>query len=145
MIAEANYNVGNRELLAIKAALEEWRHWLEGARHRFQVLTDHRNLEYLRGAKRLNPRQARWAIFFTRFMFTVTYHPGSKNGKADALSRQFEMVNEPGKPDLILPATAILVPVQWNLVEEIRRAHTDEPPPAGCPPNRIFMPQLFRQ
>ncbi|KAK3508084.1 hypothetical protein QTP70_013058 [Hemibagrus guttatus] len=144
-VAEANYNVGNRELLAIKAALEEWRHWLEGARHPFQVLTDHRTLEYLRGAKRLNPRQARWAIFFTRFMFTVTYRPGSKNGKADALSRQFEMVNEPGKPDLILPATAILVPVQWNLVEEIWRAHTDEPPPAGCPPNRIFMPQLFRQ
>ncbi|KAK3542189.1 hypothetical protein QTP86_016990, partial [Hemibagrus guttatus] len=53
--AEANYDVGNRELLAIKAALEEWRHWLEGARHPFQVLTDHRNLEYLRGAKRPHP------------------------------------------------------------------------------------------
>ncbi|KAI2659363.1 Transposon Tf2-8 polyprotein [Labeo rohita] len=31
--AEQNYDVGNRELLAIKLALEEWRHWLEGARH----------------------------------------------------------------------------------------------------------------
>ncbi|KAK3557344.1 hypothetical protein QTP70_026576 [Hemibagrus guttatus] len=51
---EVNYDVGNRELLAIKAALEKWRHWLEGVRHPFQVLTDHRNLEYLRGAKRLN-------------------------------------------------------------------------------------------
>lgn len=28
--AERNYDVGNRELLAIKVALEEWRHWLEG-------------------------------------------------------------------------------------------------------------------
>ncbi|KAK3527262.1 hypothetical protein QTP86_018631, partial [Hemibagrus guttatus] len=144
-VAEGNYDVGNRELLAIKAALEEWHHWLEGARHPFQVLTDHRNLEYLRGAKRLNPRQARWAIFFTRFMFTVTYHPGSKNGKADALSRQFETANEPGEPDLILPATAILAPVQWDLMEEIRRAHANEPPPASCPPDRIFVPQLFRQ
>ncbi|KAK3518663.1 hypothetical protein QTP70_007154 [Hemibagrus guttatus] len=54
--AERNYDVGYQELLAIKAALEEWRHWLEGARHPFQVLTDH-----LRGAKRMNPRQARWA------------------------------------------------------------------------------------
>ncbi|KAK3544074.1 hypothetical protein QTP86_001043 [Hemibagrus guttatus] len=143
--AEVNYDVGNRELLAIKAALEEWRHWLEGARHPFQVLTDHRNLEYLRGDKRLNPRQARWAIFFTRFAFTVTYLPGSKNGKADALSRQFEVDNEPAQPDVILPATAILAPVQWNLVEEIRRAHTDEPPPAGCPPTKIFIPLHFRQ
>ncbi|KAK3509622.1 hypothetical protein QTP70_006807 [Hemibagrus guttatus] len=40
--AEANYVVGNRELLSIKAALEEWHHWLEGARHPFLVITDHR-------------------------------------------------------------------------------------------------------
>ncbi|KAK3516619.1 hypothetical protein QTP70_022038 [Hemibagrus guttatus] len=143
--AERNYDVGNRELLAIKAALEEWRHWLEGARHPFQVLTDHRNLEYLQGAKRLNPRQARWALFFTRFVFTVTYRPGSKNGKADALSRQFESANDPGKPELILPATALLAPVHWDLMEEIRQAHADEPPPASCPPDRTFVPQLFRQ
>ncbi|KAK3565772.1 hypothetical protein QTP86_015024 [Hemibagrus guttatus] len=144
MAAEANYDVGNRELLAIKAALEEWRHWLEGAHHPFQVLNDHRNLEYLRGAKRLNPRQARWVLFFTRFLFTVSSRPGSKKGKTDALSRQFEAANESGQPDLILPATALLAPVQWDLVEEIRRAHADEPPPAGCPPNKLFVLQQFR-
>ncbi|KAK3568022.1 hypothetical protein QTP86_028613, partial [Hemibagrus guttatus] len=117
MSAEVNYDVGNRELLAIKAALEEWRHWLEGARHPFQVLTDHRNLEYLRGAKRLNPRQA----------------------------RQFEADDEPTQPDVILPATAILAPVQWNLIEDIRQAHTDEPPPTGCPLTKLFVPLHFRQ
>ncbi|KAK3505885.1 hypothetical protein QTP70_003699, partial [Hemibagrus guttatus] len=144
MAAEANYDVGNRELLSIKAVLEEWRHWLEGACHLFQVLTDHRNLEYLCGAKRLNFRQARWALFCTQFLFTVTYRPGSKNGKADALSRQFEVASKPVQPDLILPATAILVPVQWNLVEEIRRAHANELPPAVCPPTKIFVPRQFR-
>ncbi|KAK3523631.1 hypothetical protein QTP70_005338 [Hemibagrus guttatus] len=140
---EANYDVGNRELLSIKATLEEWHHWLEGARHPFQVLTDHRNLEYLRGTKRLNPRHARWALFFTRFQFTVTYSPGSKNGKADALSRQFEAASEPVQADLILPATAILAPVQWNFMEENWRAHADEPPPADCPPTKIFVPLQF--
>ncbi|KAK3556910.1 hypothetical protein QTP70_022409 [Hemibagrus guttatus] len=120
--AEANYDVGNRELLAIKAALEEWRHWLEGARH---------------------PFQARWALFFTRFQFMVTYHPGSKNGKADALSRGFETTSEPTLVESILPVTAILAPVRWNLVEEIQRSHANEPPPAGCPPNRIFVPPQF--
>lgn len=63
--AEQNYDIGNRELLAIKLALEEWRHWLEGAWHPFVVLTDHKKLQYLKEAKRLNPRQARWALFFT--------------------------------------------------------------------------------
>lgn len=32
---EWNYQVGDRELLAVKLALEEWRHWLEGAKHPF--------------------------------------------------------------------------------------------------------------
>lgn len=64
---ERNYDVGNRELLAIRLALEEWRQWLEGSSVPFIVWTDHRNLEYIRSAKRLNARQARWALFFTRF------------------------------------------------------------------------------
>ncbi|XP_059204107.1 uncharacterized protein LOC131983404 [Centropristis striata] len=44
--AERNYDVGNRELLAVKLALEEWRHWLEGAEHPFIVWTNYkRNIE----------------------------------------------------------------------------------------------------
>lgn len=53
--AERNYDIGNRELLAIMLFLEEWRHWLEEAHHPFSILTDHKNLQYLRDAKRLNP------------------------------------------------------------------------------------------
>ncbi|KAI2647669.1 Transposon Ty3-G Gag-Pol polyprotein [Labeo rohita] len=53
--AEQNYDVGNRELLAIKLALEEWCHWLEGAQFPFTVITDHKNLQYLQGAKRPDP------------------------------------------------------------------------------------------
>ena len=56
--AERNYDVGNRELLAVKVALEEWRHWLEGAEQPFIVWTDHKNLEFIRKAKKLNSRQA---------------------------------------------------------------------------------------
>lgn len=110
--AECNYDVGDRELLAMKAASEEWRHWLEGARQPFTVLTDHRNLKYIRSAKRLNARQARWSLFFSRFNFKITYRPGSKNGKADALSRQFDSPSEPSKPEPILPSTLIVAPVQ---------------------------------
>ncbi|KAL0150778.1 hypothetical protein M9458_053936, partial [Cirrhinus mrigala] len=76
--AEQNYDIGNQELLAIKLALEEWWHWLEGAKHLFEVITGHKNLQYLLDAKRLNPRQARCALFFTRFRFTVSYRPGHK-------------------------------------------------------------------
>ena len=63
--AERNYDVGNRELLAVHEALEEWRHWLEGAKHPILIWTDHKNLTYIREAKRLGPRQARWALLFS--------------------------------------------------------------------------------
>ncbi len=49
--AERNYDIGNRELLAVKLALEEWRHWLEGSGVPFIVWTDHKNLEYIQSAK----------------------------------------------------------------------------------------------
>ncbi|KAL0147091.1 hypothetical protein M9458_057615 [Cirrhinus mrigala] len=88
---ERNYDIGNRELLAVKLALAEWRHWLEGAGFPFIVWTDHKNLEYIRTAKRMNSRQARWALFFGRFRFTISYRPGSKNGKPDALSRTVQL------------------------------------------------------
>ncbi|KAK3563737.1 hypothetical protein QTP86_034461 [Hemibagrus guttatus] len=137
--AERNYDMGNRELLSIKAALEEWRHWLEGARHPFLVLTDHRNLEYLREAKRLNPRQARWTLFFTRFLFTVTFRPGSKNSKADALSRLHETPDTPASPEPILQPSVVVGPVQWNLVEEVHHAHADEPPLSNCPLTKLYV------
>lgn len=54
-LVERNYDVGNKELLAVQLMLEEWCHWLEGAKHSF---TDNKNLEYIKAAKRLNPRQA---------------------------------------------------------------------------------------
>lgn len=68
--AERNYDIGNRELLAVMLALEEWRHWLEGAEQPFIVWIDHKNLEYIRSAKRLNSRQARWTVFRV-----VPFHP----------------------------------------------------------------------
>ncbi|XP_060756607.1 uncharacterized protein LOC132867653 [Neoarius graeffei] len=61
--AESRYDVGDRELLAVKLALEEWRHWLEGAQHPFLVWTDHKNLEYLQQAKSvLTQDKSRWSV-----------------------------------------------------------------------------------
>lgn len=48
--AEHKYDVGDRKLLAIKLALEEWRHLLEGVEHSFTIFIDHKNLTYLKTA-----------------------------------------------------------------------------------------------
>ncbi len=142
-LAERNYDIGNRELLAIKLALGEWRHWLEGAKHPFTVLTDHKNLQYLREAKRLNPRQARWGLFFTRFNCKITYHPGPKNIKADALSRLHtpEEVEDP--PNSIIPESMFVCPIQWN-PDSVPSSNVSTATPPGCPPDAQYVPRLQR-
>ncbi|KAI3354114.1 hypothetical protein L3Q82_018667 [Scortum barcoo] len=120
--AEKNYDIGNRELLAVKLALEEWRHWLEGSKQPFLVWTDHKNLEYIRSAKRLNSRQARWSLILTRFNFTLSYRPGSRNIKPDALSRQFLKdedvtlhVQTPSSP-----SSHLVAPLTWEIEERVK-------------------------
>uniref|UniRef100_A0A8C7WXH1 Gypsy retrotransposon integrase-like protein 1 n=1 Tax=Oryzias sinensis TaxID=183150 RepID=A0A8C7WXH1_9TELE len=140
--AERNYDVGNRELLAIKLALEEWRHWLEGADLPFIVWTDHKNLAYLRSAKRLNSRQARW-LFFDRFKFTITYRPGSRNTKPDALSRQFSP-DDSSAPTTILPSTCIVGNLTWDVENRVINAQGEEPKPDSCPDGVLFVPSSLR-
>lgn len=128
--AERNYDVGNRELLAAKLALE-WRHWLEGP---FVVWTDHKNLAYVQSARRLNSRQARWALFFGRFNFSLTFRPGSRNGKADALSRMFsKAVSEEATPETILPQKLIVGVVTWRIEDEVMTALRTQPWPGNGP------------
>ncbi|KAI2661157.1 Transposon Tf2-6 polyprotein [Labeo rohita] len=142
--AEQNYDVGNRELLAIKLALEEWRHWLEGAQFPFTVITDHKNLQYLQGAKRVNPRQARWALFFTRFDFHISYRPGTKNTKADALSRLHQPDPISDEPETILPQSVFLAPIQWSWDDQIQEATRHEPAPPGGPEGKQYIPSSLR-
>uniref|UniRef100_A0A4W5JZM3 Gypsy retrotransposon integrase-like protein 1 n=1 Tax=Hucho hucho TaxID=62062 RepID=A0A4W5JZM3_9TELE len=142
--AERNYDVGDRELLAVFKALKVWRHWLEGAKHPFLIWTDHRNLEYIRAARRLNPRQARWAMFFTRFVFTNSYRPGSQNKKADALSRLYDTEERPMDQTHILPASCFVAPVVWELDADIQRALRTEPAPPQCPVGHMYVPTVVR-
>ncbi|KAK3512082.1 hypothetical protein QTP70_030361 [Hemibagrus guttatus] len=140
---EVNYDIGNQELLTIKLALEKWRHWLKGAKHPFVVLTDHKNLEYLRVAKRLNPRQARWALFFTRFNFTISYRPGSKNIKADALSRIHSLDENNDDPEPILPEKLFASPISRS-EETLPELNTPADAPPGCPQGLQFVPHARR-
>jgi len=69
-------------------ALEEWRHFVEGAEHRCKIWTDHKNLQYFMTAKKLNRRQARWSLLLARFDFVMHHHSSKSMGKMDALSRR---------------------------------------------------------
>ena len=85
---ERNYEIHNKEILAIIRGLEAWRHLLEGVQTKFEIWTDHKNLEYFMKAQKLNRRQARWALYLSQFDFTLKHVVGSKMEKAGRLSRR---------------------------------------------------------
>ena len=85
---ERNYEIHDKEMLVVVRCLEAQRHFLEGMTIKFEIWTDHKNLEYFMKAQKLNRRQARWALYLSRFNFTLKHIPGSKMGKADSLSRK---------------------------------------------------------
>jgi len=90
---ERNYEIHDKEMLAIIRALEKWRHFLEGATHPVEIWTDHKNLEYFMTAKKLNRRQARWSLHLARFDFLLHHCLGRTMGKPDALSRRADHGN----------------------------------------------------
>jgi len=85
---ERNYEIHDKEMLAIIQALLEWWHFVEGAEHSCEIWTDHKNLEYFMTAKQLNQKQARWSLYLSRFDFALHHKPGKTMGKPDALSRR---------------------------------------------------------
>ncbi|XP_047244866.1 uncharacterized protein LOC124882487 [Girardinichthys multiradiatus] len=129
------------ELPGIKLALKEWRHWLEGTKHAIQVWTDHNNLAYLQSAKKLNPRQSRWSLFFSRFDLCISFRPGPK---PDAFSRQFATDDSVREPAPIIPPSWSVGALRWEIEDTELKAQQQEPDPGNGSPNRIYVPSTVR-
>ena len=74
---ERNYEIHDREMLAIIRYLDEWRHLLEETQNKFEIWSNHKNLEYFISSQKLNCRQARWALYLSRFNFMLKHVPES--------------------------------------------------------------------
>ena len=83
-----NYEIHDKKMLAVIRGLENWRHLLKSVKYRFEVWTDHKNLEYFIKIQKLNQRQAHWMLYLSRFDFILKYVLGTKMEKADRLSRR---------------------------------------------------------
>ena len=120
--AQRNYDIYDRELLAVILALEEWRQYLQGTQHPVTILTDHKNLSYIKDPQKLSRRQARWALFLQDFDLVWEVTPGTKMAPADALSRKDLMDTSTDNLDVsICPNPTIFSP-------------KDAEPLCECPP-----------
>jgi hypothetical protein len=90
-LAEINYEIHHKELLAIMDSFKVWRRYLEGALDPVLVYTDHQNLDYFMTTKIINRLQARWAQDLAGIKFKICYRPGSQNGKPHTLSGHSEL------------------------------------------------------
>ena len=104
-------------MLAVVRCLEAWRHFLEETTTKFKIWTDHKNLEYFIKAQKLNRRQARWALYLSRFNFTLKHVPGSRMGKADSLSRRLDWKVEVERDN----ENETLVKPKWLVVRKTKK------------------------
>ena len=90
---ELNYDIYNKELLGIVIVLKKQRAFLQGIEKLFIVKTDYKNLMGFLITKELNYRQVRQAEMLIEYHFKIQYTKGTKNTRADALSRKAKLQN----------------------------------------------------
>src|SRR5436853_46895 len=135
--AECNYEIYDKELLAIVRSFEEWRPHLIGAAHPIKVLTDHKNLEYFATKRQLNQRQVRWSGFMAQFPWYAEYRPGKLGVKPDALTRRSGDLPKEGDDRLAQRAQTLLKPENYTPSANTLPQDTPlrDPPLLSAPPH----------
>ena len=85
-LAELNYEIYVKELLAIFEAFQQWHNYLEGSTHVILMLSNHKNLKYFVTTKQLMRRQIRWSEYLSGFNYLIHYRAGQLCTKPDALT-----------------------------------------------------------
>ena len=122
---ERNYDIYERELLAIMKALAHWRPYLGWTKEPFLIQTDHANLQYWKSPRNLNRRTARWHADLQDYDFILQHIPGKTNTLPDLLSRL--PTEDDGKGD---NKDIIMLPPEW-----LRTT-------LACPPGKTLVPAL---
>ena len=84
---ERNYDIYERELLAVIKALTHWRPHLAATKDPVTILTDHANLTYWKTPRTINRRVARWFTELQDYNLIIKHVPGKIHAAADMLSR----------------------------------------------------------
>lgn len=111
--AECNYEIHDKELLAIIRGLEEWRGELKGLSKPFTILTDHKNLEYFMTTRKLTERQVRWASSLSTYNFRLQYRPGRLAGRPDAMSRRPQDIPKDESDERLRERVSQLIKDEW--------------------------------
>jgi len=126
-LAECNYEIYDKKLLAIIRAFEHWRPELELTELLIKMFTDHQALTPLMEDKELSRRQMRWVQKLVDFNFKIMYRSGKQNIKVDALTRRADSVpRSPENERCRYQRTTILTSDRMKIAD-LEEKENDEP------------------
>ncbi len=118
---ERNYDIYDKELLAVVKSLRHWRTYLAGAPHQIIIHTDHSNLLYWKEPRKISRQIAREFQELQEYNFVLKHVARNKNARADALSRRpdYDMGDEDNDNVVVLPSHVFIKLASDEPVEEI--------------------------
>ena len=126
--AERNYDIYDWGLLTVIFALSEWKQYLQGTSHPVSILTDHKNLSYLKDPRKLPCCQACWSLFLQDFDIVWRVTPGTQMGPADALSRKDHLDTTADNANIpILPDPMVINTLDLTLSRHIQSSSLSDP------------------
>ncbi len=141
--AEKNYDVHDKEMVAIIYGFKCGRPYFLGANHPIMVCTDHKNLQYFRQPQKIMGRQAWWMEFLQDFNYRLEHIPGHTNTVTDLLSQRKDLNEEVNTNTCILLPLSLFIRCtlnawkiylqddqekQWTVLQELHSS-----PAAGHP------------
>ena len=109
-------------------ALEEWHQYLQGTQHPITIITDHKNLSYIKDPRKLSRRQAQWSLFLQDFNIIWQVTPGTKMAPADALSRRDSIDTSLDNLDMAICLEPMVIgALDLALVRHITSSSTSNP------------------
>ena len=126
--AKQNYDIYNREILAVILTLTEWKQYLQGTTHLISILTNHKNLSYLKHPQKLSHCQACWSLFLQDFDIIWKVTPGTQMGPVGALSHKDHIdTTECNAHTPILPKPVVINALDLTLSCHIQQSTASNP------------------
>ncbi|KAI1005387.1 hypothetical protein K3495_g2828 [Podosphaera aphanis] len=124
---ECNYDIHDKELLAIIRSVEFWRSEIISLKHQLDILTDHKNLQYFSTKRTLSERQIRWKSILDNLPnIKLHYRPGKEASRPDAFSRlEQDAPKDPSDPRLRHREQKLLNPSWIALTEHSYASGSD--------------------
>jgi len=126
-LAECNYKIYDKKLLAIIHAFKHWWSELKLTELLIKIFTDHQALTSLMKDKELSRRQMRWVQKLVDFNFKIMYRSEKQNIKVDALTRQVDSVSRSFENEWCCYQRTTILTLNWMKIADLKEKENNEP------------------